>query len=814
MEQSQKSTAMREEEVLFSKEGKTEMGKKLRNNEQGDNDLNAPKENMSPDRKEDTALFNQENFIFTDNANIDTLKKEREDSEFSDMDKKEKNDTNKETNHTGRNGDKVDSVIEKILGLAAKISKKMKASSETYIRIPLSSMMYPVLFFVGTIIYLEIVLHLLNYRSIDLKIIYPILFAIPLGILLGFITGLFPSMINKILLWGSTGLICIIYITQLIYYYVFKVYFSFQTIGMAGDAISEFSSEVFTAIKANAGGILLLLVPLIILVLFLESRIDYFRRGFMEQAVLLGTSIVFHIVALVALLLFGKGDYTPFDLYHNNQVQNLCGKQLGIVTMTRIDIGKFWGGEDELVLADAVNLQPDTVYAPSVTPAPTSPAVKDIPAQNNSLPEPTMPPTPTPVDTSPNVMNIDFNALAKNEKNETIKTLHNYFATVTPTKKNEYTGMFKGYNLIMITAEGFSPYAVNKEKTPTLYKLVREGFVFNNFYTALWQTSTSDGEYAAMTGLIPTGSRNMYNGRNNLWPFSLGNQFNLLGVASKAYHNHTYTYYERNETHPNLGYIFKGKGNGLELEHPDVWPESDLEMMNATVDEYVDEDQFHVYYLTVSGHMNYTFAGNGMAYKNRDLVKDLPYSDDAKAYIACQIELDRALEALIAKLEQAGVADRTVIALSADHYPYGWEKSKLDELAGHTIDPNFEIYKNHFILWSEGMDENIVIDEPCSSLDILPTLSNLFGLEYDSRLLMGQDILSDAPPLVILSNRSFITDKVMYNSENGEVTKLTKDELPEDYINNINKIIKNKFTVSKSILADDYYRYVFKGDKE
>jgi phosphoglycerol transferase MdoB-like AlkP superfamily enzyme len=311
-----------------------------------------------------------------------------------------------------------------------------------------------------------------------------------------------------------------------------------------------------------------------------------------------------------------------------------------------------------------------------------------------------------------------------------------------------------------------------------------------------------------MTGLIPQGTRSMYHGRNNLWPFSLGHQFNRLGVASKAYHDHTYTYYQRNETHTNLGYLWKAKGNGLNLPS-DCWPESDLEMIHATVDEFVMEKQFHVYYLTVSGHMNYTFAGNSMSAKNRELVQDLPYSEDGKAYIASQIELDRALEVLLSKLEAAGIADRTVIALSADHYPYGWEKYKLDELAGHDIDPNFEIFKNHFVLWCPGMKESIVIEEPCSSLDILPTLSNLFGLEYDSRLLMGQDILSDAEPLVILSNRSFISDKVMYNSATGDTTLLTNEPLPEGYIKNLNKIIANKFSVSKSILEEDYYRYVF-----
>ena len=338
--------------------------------------------------------------------------------------------------------------------------------------------------------------------------------------------------------------------------------------------------------------------------------------------------------------------------------------------------------------------------------------------------------------------------------------------------------------------------------------MTNEGFIFNNFYTALWQTSTSDGEYVAMTGLIPVGTRSMYHSRNNLMPFVLGNQFNLLGLTSKAYHNHTYTYYERNETHPNLGYDYKGVGNGLVLDSY-VWPESDLEMIEHTVDEYINEEPFHVYYLTVSGHMNYTFVGNSMSYKNKDLVKELPYSSDVKAYIACQIELDRALEELIESLTEAGVIDNTVIALSADHYPYGWDKKHLDEIAGHEVDPYFEIYKNHFILWNPAIETPIIIDKPASSLDILPTLSNLFGLAYDSRLLVGRDILSNNDPLVILSNRSFITDKVMYNSATGEVIKLTEEELPEDYIKNMNNIIKNKFKISKTILKTDYYRYVF-----
>lgn len=63
---------------------------------------------------------------------------------------------------------------------------------------------------------------------------------------------------------------------------------------------------------------------------------------------------------------------------------------------------------------------------------------------------------------------------------------------------------------------------------------------------------------------------------------------------------------------------YVGCGNGLEkLMNCKVWPESDIEMIDATINDYIDSDKFMTYYMTVSGHLNYTFTGNSMSYKNR-----------------------------------------------------------------------------------------------------------------------------------------------------------------------------------------------------
>ena len=254
-----------------------------------------------------------------------------------------------------------------------------------------------------------------------------------------------------------------------------------------------------------------------------------------------------------------------------------------------------------------------------------------------------------------------------------------------------------------------------------------------------------------------------------------------------------------------MGYIYKGVGNGLILENY-TWPNSDLEMMKSTMDEYIQDEPFHAYYMTVSGHLRYNFYGNYIAVKNKSLVDNLPYNEEGRAYLATQIELDRALEYILERLEQAGIAEKTLIVLSADHYPYGLEKENLDNLAGHIVEQNFELYRNSLIIYAKGMKPE-TIDAPCSSLDIIPTLSNLLGLEFDSRILMGNDIFSDRKPLVIFNNKSFITDIGRYNAVTRVFTTDVKSINEEEYVDEISEIIDRKFYYSAKILERDYYSF-------
>ncbi len=457
------------------------------------------------------------------------------------------------------------------------------------------------------------------------------------------------------------------------------------------------------------------------------------------------------------------------------------------------------------------------------TPAPSAaPAVSEAPAPTGT-PEPT--PEPTPVPSGPNIMDLDFSRVVKPDQ---AVSLSRYIQSRTPTEKNRYTGMFKEKNLILITAESFARELIDPELTPTLYRMANKGIVFEDFYQPAWGGSTSTGEYSWLTGLAPTDPLTMMLSHDKNLYFTMGNQLQRLGYASHAYHNGSYDYYDRDMTHKNLGYSsYIGVGNGLEEGlTAGEFPHSDKEMIEFTLPQYIDEQPFSVYYMTISGHPAYAFSAeaNDMAMKNRDVAENLPHSFAVNAYIACNLELEYAMESLIRSLEEAGIADDTVIALVPDHYPYGLSPGSawgsgvdgITELFGYKPEQPWERDHNAAIIWCgalEKLDEPIRVSGPVSSLDILPTLSNLFGLDYDSRLLAGNDVLSDAERLVFWNDCSWVTEKGTYSAHGDVFTPAEGQETDKDYLERIHADVRNKINLSWTIEYCDYYRLLF-GDDE
>lgn len=566
--------------------------------------------------------------------------------------------------------------------------------------------------------------------------------------------------------------------SQIVYYSYFKMYLTvFSATKAAG--VAHFWKDILLEIAKSAIPILLCaLVP--VLFILINSRFQMVPQIEKLKLRLFGVGILLFVSIFAVIIAYGGGPNTPKDALFKTNSISASIPNLGVGAGMLLDGGRLIFGFD-----------------PNIAIVVDEPSDKD---DNDVSKYPY------------NKMDIDFSQLALEEPNDTINLMHQYFAAKIPTRQNEKTGIFEGKNLVFVCGEGFSSFAVNEKYTPTLYKMVNEGYNFTNFYNPIWGVSTSDGEYVQSLGLIPkAGTWSLQSSSENWLPFTMGNQFSKLGYQTRAYHNHYAEYYGRTDSHPNMGYIYKGLGTGLKVK--EQWPESDIEMIELTTSEFIGKEPWHTYYMTVSGHKNYTWAGNMMCRKHQSSVEDLDMSENCKAYIACNMELDIAMEILIERLDAAGELENTVFAISGDHYPYGLTHDEISEFLGHTVEPDFELYKSTFILWTPDMEAE-TIDKYTSTMDIIPTLSNMFGLEYDSRLLSGRDIFSNASPLVMFVNKSWITEEGRYNVRTGESQAFNdKGELEQSgeglssgYIDYINELVYNKFYFSSLILDMDYYR--------
>ncbi len=660
-----------------------------------------------------------------------------------------------------------------------------------------------------SLIYMEEVYHLFSFGFS----LWNPLMAVPICLFLAgletFLVSIWKRRINRNITWVILAVEYLLFAAQIVYMHIFRQPLLFAAATTGGkDALTNYWREALVGIGQSTIGLLFLAVPFFVTGWLLWMGYLYQKSVPMKKRLLTlavsGGGLLIYFVIIVIGKVADTGYFNEYSEYYDPK--NVIEDMGVLVSMQRDLTGSLLPANDGFVMPDDIQAISDSVSGTDLE----SVSGGDVSGNSEEGEAIT-------ANTGYNKLPIDFAVLNSTCDTKELQKLTQYLAVSQATKKNEYTGMFEGYNLIFLTAEGFCPYAVDETLTPTLYKMIHSGFVFTDYYVPLWQTSTSDGEYTNLTGLIPDQQFSMRRSSDISMPYTIAKYFLEDGATATAYHNNTLSYYDRYRSHPNLGYEWRASKLGdlseeewgshiFEMEGAGEWPASDYNMMVATIPEYINDDYFHVYYMTVSGHMNYNFAGNKMSSKNKEAVADLPYNEEGRAYIACNIELDKALQYLIEELDKAGKLENTVICLSADHYPYAMEPGTLDELAGRHLE-NLEMYQNNLILWNSEM-ETVEVNKPCSSIDVLPTLLNLFGFEYDSRLYAGKDILSDCEPLVIFSDRSFITDKVIYVKKTKEVIPRTEEAVTEEYMDRMKSEVKNRYNYSAGILNQDYYKYV------
>ncbi len=684
-----------------------------------------------------------------------------------------------------------------------------------------------VLLFPVLLIYLELVLHIHMKTALVYFPVY-LVFSVAAGLLFAALTLPWTPVVNGVLVRVLAVVVSLVFVVEMIAKTILQTYYGPSSLGTAANnRLTDYSDVIISTVLQKLPIILIMLLPAILVCVLGGGLMGFERFDIRFAGLMLGGCVIFHVLGLGVIRLPWKGDLTPSGLYKVDTNIDDQVEQLGLLTMLRLDM-------KHQVFPPKADMDADFGDIAIPNPGSSSPGGSGEPAGSQVV-------DPGPViDTSPNVMDVDLAALAENSSNEEIKWLAEYFNSVTPTRKNEYTGMFEGYNVIQLVLEGFSGYVIDPELTPTLYKLTHEGFVFNNYYTALHFTSTSNGECQTLLGLYPKNGSPITMKRTGEVTFkengqtvgfnaylTLPQQLKRAGYNVLGYHANS-DMYGRMASHTNLGYDWHQFGAGFEgLDVSEsgklLWPQLDTVMVEASVNDYINSDTpFHVYYLTISGHMPY--SDNRAVAPYREVVRALPYSETTQNYVGTAMEVDRALALLLQKLEEAGKLDKTLIVATGDHIPY-FDVSTLEELSGKKFGSSeamerldessidFDVYKSSLILWSASMTEPVVVDKPCCQVDILPTVSNLLGLEYDSRMLAGSDILSDSEGLVVFTSTCWMSDRGFYNRFTqtftpAEGVTMTAEE-QENYVSAMKKLVNYKLKSTPMIVENNFYQAAF-----
>ena len=707
--------------------------------------------------------------------------------------------------------------------------------------------------------YMEIVFKLsVETLHIGSSFVFLVLFSLCVGLIVSGIISLLPKKAVQVLVPCCLGFLSLVFIVEFLVYRQFKVAYDINTIlNAATDALGGFGADIRRLIFCFDGisHIALFLLPLILWFVLREKITGQLpqkgiwqrrtgRTVFFPLALLAGGAACYG-AALFLILCCGlhKDIYTNQYNFESAVMQFVLGEGLCLdirnLALSKTSAHVFESTEGEFVQGTAGTSLEDTPgnskeetgsNGKTVVQAKEAASAQEIiirqegaSAQREKTAQEDE--AVTPVVYGQSVASFDFAALAA--AGGSCADIDAYVSALTPSSQNAYTGSFAGKNLILICAEAFSGFLIDPELTPALYRLSTNGINFNDYYQQSI-AGTTGGEYQLLFGLIPTsGGSSIKEITQNGTHTNMGALLNDKGYFGMAFHNSDYTYYDRHKTHIKLGYSggYMGVGNGLEDLISPEWPASDLELMQETLPMYIDKQPFNVYYMTVSGHSVYAFGNNAMSRENKDAVdawcakKKLSYTEPVRAYIAANLELEKAVAYLVETLEEKGIADDTVICIAPDHFPYGLDSDAslgnmpyLSELYGYPVNTYEERDRSRAIIWCGALEDHepIVVDTPASSIDILPTLCNLFGVEWDSRLYVGRDVLSDALPLVFFGNYDWKTDLGHYSTTGNIFTPTDENAvIPEDYVKQISSVVRNRMTFSKSVLSHDYYTHVY-----
>jgi len=381
---------------------------------------------------------------------------------------------------------------------------------------------------------------------------------------------------------------------------------------------------------------------------------------------------------------------------------------------------------------------------------------------------------------------------------ENIKKINEYFNSMDKSI-SKYNGIFKDKNLILIMLESIDTWMIDEKSMPTLYNLKKNSIDFTKHYSVNYSSGfTFNTEFIANTGLIPnvTSLRTSYSYNRNNYDYSLANLFKNDGYKVNSIHKNKGSFYNRDNMHIAWGYEKHYDYSTLETNGGNI--DLDTTVVSNNLDKFIYDEKFMTFYITYSAHMPYQYSKSECS-ENIDYIKK-NFNSDNEEYLCAMSQAkvtDDAIKVLIDELKEQKILDDTVLIFFTDHYAYSMNQEMVSKLKKET-DANLKTITPFFI-YNKG-ERKKTIDKVNSSVDILPTIADLFGLEYNPNIYFGNSIFAkDYKGIAVFSDKTWYDGNIYYKGE--QINEY------EEYIKSINQYANDLLSIGGKVIESNYFKF-------
>ncbi len=422
---------------------------------------------------------------------------------------------------------------------------------------------------------------------------------------------------------------------------------------------------------------------------------------------------------------------------------------------------------------------------------------------------------------------LDFGSYISNKINAYKPINEEELAIIEKTNQandntNEYTGIFKDKNIIVLQMEALQGFLVNQtfnntEIMPNLNKLIKNNSIYSsNFYFETAGGNTVDSELLANTSMFPTYQGSAYYLYPNNTYISMPHILKDIDYKSNSFHVYEGTFWNRIIMHNTLGFEKFYNIKDFEFGEEDIigWTLNDEKFLKDSLDktlEAVGLEKFYSYMIMLSSHYPYEGFYNG------DFTWSLGRTEGEvpifERYLNSAKYVDYAIGQFIDYLKEKEVYEDTVLVIIGDHAGL-FNDERKDVLTMLNLEESNEQYAKletvPLIIHNPSLKESVTTSKVVGQKDLMATLCNLIDINIPYTF--SRDILDDEYEGVAIKRHGnvYTNDFIFLQDENKFYDYETlQPVLEEDKIEKYKEIVKDNHLLIQSselIYKYDYLR--------